>query len=186
MKIYKSLNKQEFNIGNFKITPIRYKDRFKIMKWRNEQVYHLRQNGLLNKKDQENYFKNVISKNFNNLRPHQLLFSFLENEVLIGYGGLVNINWIDKNAEISFLINTELETLYFNKYWCVFLKLIQNLAFQELSFYKIYTYAFDIRPKLYDSLEKEDFILESRLKDHSFIDGKYIDVIIHSKINDKC
>lgn len=173
-------------MGDFKITPIRYNDRFKIMEWRNEQIYHLRQKNLLNKDDQNNYFKNVISKNFNCLTPQQLLFSFLEKEILVGYGGLVNINWNDKTAEISFLIETKLEKLFFNQYWSIFLKLIEELAFDELSLCKIYTYAFDVRPKLYESLEKEKFVLESRLKNHVLINDKYVDVIIHSKINQKC
>jgi hypothetical protein len=34
-----------------------------------------------------------------------LLFSFLKNGECIGYGGLVHINWIDQNAEISFMID---------------------------------------------------------------------------------
>lgn len=173
-------------MGYFKITPIRFNDRFKIMQWRNEQIYHLRQTSLLKKEDQNNYFKNVISKDFNCLNPRQLLFSFLKNGILIGYGGLVNINWNDKIAEISFLIETKLEKLFFNQYWSTFLKLIEQVAFIELSLSKIYTYAFDVRPKLYESLKKENFILESRLKDHVLINNKYVDVVIHSKINEKC
>ena len=65
------------------------------------------------------------------------------------------------------------------------MKLIEQVVFIELSFNKIYTYAFDVRPKLYDSLEKENFILESRLK-IVLINKKYVDVVIHSKKNEKC
>ena len=45
----KSLNKyiafqqQVFCVDDHKIIPIRFADRYKIMKWRNEQIYHLRQ-----------------------------------------------------------------------------------------------------------------------------------------------
>ena len=128
----------------------------------------------------------MINKDFNCSNPRQLLFSFLKNEILIGYGGLVNINWNNKIAEISFLIETKLEKLFFNQYWSIFLKLIEQVAFIELSFSKIYTYAFDVRPKLYDSLEKENFIFETRLKNHVLINKKYVDVVIHSKTNGKC
>jgi hypothetical protein len=48
-------------------------------------------------------------KLFEQQQPSQLLFSFLENDKCIGYGGLVHINWIDSNAEISFIMNTQLE-----------------------------------------------------------------------------
>ncbi len=47
MNTYKSLNKQTFSKGEYSIVPIRFEDRYDIMKWRNEQVYHLRQDGLL-------------------------------------------------------------------------------------------------------------------------------------------
>jgi hypothetical protein len=43
MSSYKVLNKQVFSSGNFSIVPIRIEDRFEIMKWRNEQIYYLRQ-----------------------------------------------------------------------------------------------------------------------------------------------
>ena len=53
MKTYLALKKNIFSIDDFSIIPIRYEDRFEIMKWRNEQVYHLRQDEPLTVKDQE-------------------------------------------------------------------------------------------------------------------------------------
>ncbi len=40
---YRVLNRQIFTKENYKIVPIRYEDRLDILKWRNEQIYHLRQ-----------------------------------------------------------------------------------------------------------------------------------------------
>ena len=57
---YNCLKKNHFQLGRFSIVPIRYEDRFDIMNWRNEQVYHLRQNGLLTEEDQESYFINIV------------------------------------------------------------------------------------------------------------------------------
>ena len=92
MKKYKALNNSIFQRDTYSLIPIRYKDRFSIMKWRNEQVYHLRQSILLTESDQENYFKKIVSKQFEEEFPSQILFSFLKNNVCIGYGGLVHIN----------------------------------------------------------------------------------------------
>jgi len=103
---YKVLNKNNYESVEFKIIPLRQEDRYDIMKWRNEQIYHLRQNKPLTKKDQDLYYQTVVDKLYENERPDQILFSFLEGEKLIGYGGLVHINWIDKNAEISFIMET--------------------------------------------------------------------------------
>jgi hypothetical protein len=93
--VYKVLHKQQFSVGNFSIVPIRFDDRHVIMKWRNEQLYHLRQQKPLTVEDQDTYFNTVVSKLFDQEQPNQILFSFLENGICIGYGGLVHINWID-------------------------------------------------------------------------------------------
>ncbi|WP_369765659.1 GNAT family N-acetyltransferase [Flavobacterium sp. WC2429] len=186
MNSYKVLNKQVFSNGNYSIVPIRFEDRMDIMKWRNEQIYHLRQNKPLTLEDQEKYFNNVVAKLFDQEQPNQLLFSYLENGVCIGYGGLVHINWIDRNAEISFVMNTILEINDFQDNWINYLKIIEKVAFDDLKFHKIFTYAFDLRPHLYQALEKADFTKEAQLKEHCFFDGNYIDVVIHSKTNEVC
>jgi len=183
MDAYKILNKQIFSKGQYQIVPIRYKDRLDILKWRNEQIFHLRQAKPLTIEDQENYFSTTVSQLFEQELPNQLLFSYLENGICIGYGGLVHINWIDKNAEISFIMNTELEKENFQFHWKTFLGLIEELAFQELKFHKIFTYAFDLRPYLYAALESCGFNKEATLNEHCLFDGQYKDVIIHSKIN---
>ncbi len=183
MNSYKVLNNQVYTKDNFSIVPIRYEDRLDIMKWRNEQMYHLRQAKPLTIKDQDDYFENVVSKLFEAEKPNQLLFSFLKNGEFVGYGGLVHINWIDKNAEISFIMNTELEKDNFQKHWNIYLGLIEKVAFEELNFHKIFTYAFDLRPHLYEALESSKYIEEARLKDHYLFKNKFIDVVIHAKIN---
>jgi RimJ/RimL family protein N-acetyltransferase len=186
MKSYKCLTKQVIESDNFKIVPLRYEDHLDILKWRNEQIYHLRQNKLLTVEDQENYFNIIVDKLFNQEQPNQILFSYLENDICIGYGGLVHINWIDKNAEISFIMNTILEKDDFHANWTKYLSLIEKVAFEDLKFHKIFTYAFDLRPHLYLALQDANFIEETRLKEHCLFDGKYIDVVIHSKINNRC
>lgn len=186
MKSYKCLTSQIVELDNFKIVPLRYEDRLDILKWRNEQIFHLRQNKSLTVEDQENYFSAIVDKLFDQEQPNQILFSYLENGKCIGYGGLVHINWIDKNAEISFIMNTELEKNNFQINWVKYLSLIEKVAFEDLKFHKIFTYAFDLRPHLYLALQDASFIEETRLKEHCFFNGKYIDVVIHSKINRTC
>ncbi|MBS1578872.1 MAG: GNAT family N-acetyltransferase [Bacteroidetes bacterium] len=183
MNAYKPLKSQTFHLGEYVIIPIRYEDRLDIMKWRNEQIYHLRQNKPLTIEDQDYYFENVVSKLFEQTQPNQLLFSFLENEICIGYGGLVHINWIDQNAEISFIMNTVLEKNRFHEIWTAYLNLIEKVAFEELKLHKIYVYAFDLRPHLYKVLVNTKYFKDAVLKQHCFFNNNYIDVVIHSKIN---
>lgn len=183
MNNYKCLVNNEFAEGAFRLVPVRKEDIELIRIWRNEQIYHLRQAKPLTEQDQERYFHETISKLFEVEKPNQIIFSYLQNGVCIGYGGLVHINWIDKNAEISFIINTELEKDYFTSHWINYLSLIEKVAFEELKFHKIFTYAFDLRPKLYEALEHSGFEKEATFKEHCFFENQFIDMIIHSKIN---
>jgi RimJ/RimL family protein N-acetyltransferase len=185
MSEYIVLRTQIYNSGNFSLVPIRFEDRYEIMKWRNEQIYHLRQNKPLTKEVQDSYFENEIAKLFDQEKPNQLLFSFLENGDCIGYGGLVHINWIDQNAEISFIMQTEVEQTRFAQIWSEYLSLIEKVAFDDLGFHKIYTYAFDLRPHLYPVLKDQKFSEDLRLKEHCINDGVFIDVVIHSKLNER-
>ena len=183
MNKYKVLNKQIYSKGEHSIIPIRFEDRFDIMKWRNEQMYHLRQKELLTIENQDNYFNTIVSDLFIQDKPQQLLFSYLKNNECIGYGGLVHINWEDKKAEISFIMNTELEKTDFDTNWSLYLELIEQLAFKELGVRALFTYAYDLRPHLYPTLEKNGFELKSRLKNQIIIDGEHKDVLIHEKQN---
>jgi RimJ/RimL family protein N-acetyltransferase len=183
---YKILSIQNFENEKFSIVPLRSSDRYKIMKWRNEQIYHLRQQKPLSKNDQDNYFDNIISKLFLQNHPNQILFSYLFEEKCIGYGGLVHINWIDKNAELSFIMDTELEKDFFSIHWHNFINNIEKVAFGELKLHKIYVYAFDLRPQLYNTIEEVGFVKEAELKEHCYVNNEFKSVIIHSKISPPC
>lgn len=173
---YKELTK-----GDYKIIPIRDQDKFLIMQWRNEQMDILRQQEALTEEMQSRYFEMVVNRERNMLHPNQILVSYLKNNRLIGYGGLVHINWIDRRGEVSFLLESkrnENSELLCREY-SIFLSFIKILAFDKLHFNKITTEAFDIRPQIIQTLEENGFVLEGRLRDHNFIKGKFVDSIIH-------
>ena len=183
MPKYICLQHQEQHLGDYSIVPLRYEDRFCIMKWRNEQIYHLRQARPLTEDDQQRYFDNVVAKLFETPKPEQILFSYLEKGVCIGYGGLVHINWIDNNAEISFIMDTRLEKEHFAEHWSNYLTMLKSVAFDDLGLHKIYTYAFDLRPHLYTMLEVNGYKREATLKEHCLFNGEYKDVVLHSLWN---
>ena len=186
LRAYKCLLQNEFIEGNYKLIAMRDEDKYAIMQWRNEQIDILRQKEPLTKEKQEWYFKNIVDKLFEQEKPDQLLFSFLENDILIGYGGLVHIDWKKKNAEISFITATErnLNRNQFINDWKCYLGLIKYMADKQLNFRKIYTYAYDIRPYLFPILIESNFVEEARLKDEISINDKQYDVLIHSYLFD--
>jgi len=182
LNTHKAFNKQKYQYGDFSIVPIRVEDRYDIMRWRSEQMYHLRQNEPLTEADQDRYFDEVVSPLFDEEKPDQILFSFLEGEQCIGYGGLVHINWLDLNAEVSFIMNTSLEPDFFSQHWETYLQLLDQVAFSDLKIHKLFVYAFDLRPHLYPILEEAGFFPDARLTEHCLFNNKFIDVVIHSKL----
>lgn len=179
---FKCMRRQEYLVNEYKILPFRKPDIFLVKRWRNEQIDILRQKGALSNQDQLEYYKKVIQPSFNQEYPKQILFSFLKKDELIGYGGLVHINWDAKNGEISFLTKTSRneDIGVFQKDLTFFLKLIKQVAFEELNFLKIYTTAYDLRPYLYPVLEHEGFENEGRLKKHVCIKDKLVDIVTHA------
>ena len=160
MNHYKNLSIQETSIGDYALVPIRMQDRECIRVWRNQQMYHLRQQQALTVEQQEAYFETVVAKLFEESEPKQLLFSYLHKGECIGYGGLVHIDYQKKSAELSFIMNTELEIDAFETHWTNYLQLIEPIAFNGIQLNKIYTYAFDLRPHLYPVLTKNGFLHE--------------------------
>lgn len=178
---YNCLEKNLFSLGPNRIIPIRYKDQFSIMTWRNEQKDILRQDGFLTIEEQRKYFSTTIRYLFDEVTPIQLLFSFFENEVLIGYGGLVHIDWRNQNAEISFLLKTELNvSKYYIEKFTIFLKLMEALA-KLLCFHKIYTYGYNTEEYRFTPLINLLYDKEAVLKKHKKINEKFYDVLIYSK-----
>lgn len=178
---YKNLNQQKFELDQFWIQPIRFKSHQEIMNWRNDQIKFLRQKEKLTKPDQVQYFDTVIRKLYEVKQPDQLLYNFYHEQSLIGYGGLVHIDWQNRNAEISFILDTRLNNVesYLEKF-PVFLRLIENVA-SELKFHKIFTYGYDIAAYRFEPLEKLGYQLEARLIDHISIENDLYDVRIYSK-----
>lgn len=184
---YLCLSQQKFEYGIFKIIPVQMGDRFQIMKWRNEQIEILRQENYLTENDQNFYFENIVSRQFGENHPNQLLFSYYENEILIGYGGLVHIDWKSKNAELSFIIDTyrNKDIDRFKNDLVIFLNLISRVCFDDLKFKKLHTTVYEIenRAPYIEVIKEFGFILEGNLKNHIYINGEFKNLLIFSYFN---
>ncbi len=179
---YRSLKKSVLENGNFSIIPLRENDMESIRQWRNAQMNVLRQKSEITKESQQLYFKNVVTPLFSNDSPTQLLFSFLQNNVLIGYGGLVNISWQDKRAEMSFLVKPEIATANsdYKKAMSEFISLIKKLVFDEMNFNRLFTETYEFRDFHISILLEHGFKEEGRKKEHIVENGKFYDSILHS------
>ena len=182
MKSYKALNNQIYSRGNYSIIPIRKQDMESIRLWRNSQMDVLRQKKELSFNDQKQYFKNKVNILFEEEHPSQLLFSFLKDSKLIGYGGLVNISWLDKRAEMSFLVNNirAANNIKYSEDFSSFIELVKGLCFKEMKFNRLYTETYAFRKFHISLLENKGLIEEGRLRHNIYENNKYYDSILHS------
>lgn len=182
---YMCLKQDRFTLDGYAICSLREEDIYKIKDWRNEQMAILRQTHQLTNQDQLDYFSNNVKRLFLEKQPHNILLSFFKDDILIGYGGLVHIDWQAKRGEVSFLLETarthDIKT--HQQDFGIFLKLLKKIAFTELGFHKLHTECYDSRPYHLEVLENEGFVMEGRLKDHAFKNGQFIDSILHACFN---
>lgn len=181
---YKVLKGYLWGQGNYSLIPIRDSDKYVILEMRNQQIDVLRQREPLTIEKQETYFKNTVDSLFKEDKPAQLLFSFLLDGVFIGYGGLVHINWAEKNAEISFLTLTErnVDEKTFVADFSSYLIILKRIAFGALGFTKLHTTFYDIEERvLYKQVLVDfGFTLEKKLPGYISVRGKKRDAFIYS------
>ena len=181
---YVCLCNQKFKIGSYYLKTVQDSQIEKIRLWRNAQIDVLRQREEISFQEQKAYYEKHVWEEMNHTYPNKILFSFFETSTHIGYGGLTNISWENKRAELSFILDNERakkDSTYFTDF-NMFLKLIKLVIFDSLKFNRIFTETYDIRSSHIRILELNGFNLEGRLLKHNLIKGSYIDSLIHGCI----
>jgi len=180
---YNQLSDIQYNTDCYSIVPIRESDMMMIKEWRNEQMDVLRQSKPLTDEDQKRYFDGPVRASFEQPHPRIMLFSYLLDDRLIGYGGLTNLDWSNKRAEISYLLETsrssETNREQYTADFSSFLTLMKRIAFEELDLNRLFTETFDIRPLHIAILEHNGFHYEGRMRQHVHMNGQYIDSLLH-------
>lgn len=184
MCYYKCLNQNQYLYQNYELIPIREEDIMLIKDWRNAQIAVLRQKKPLTEQAQRQYFEQVIWPTFIMDRPPQILFSFLKDNICIGYGGLVHISWEDKRGEVSFLLNPERveNKKVYREDFLAYLHLLKEVAYKDLQFNRLTGETYDLRPYHVSIMEEAGFRLEGRMKRHIYHDGVYVDSLIHGHL----
>ena len=166
--------------GSLCLRPIKWEDREPIRKWRNTQIEVLRQAQPLSKSDQARYFLEAVSPQMGMEHPPQILFGLETDGTLIGYGGLVHMQWNDRRAEVSFLTDsTRLDPETFASDWSAYLDLLTSLATNVLSLHKLTTETYEIRPNLIGILEKYGFAQEGTHPGHHRVGDRWVTSYSH-------
>jgi RimJ/RimL family protein N-acetyltransferase len=114
-------------------------------------------------------------------KPQQILLSIRERGELIGYSGLVHINWPDKRAEVSFLLNNQISeaSARYNKIFKSTLSVLKRIAFFELKLNRLFTETYSVRTEHLRTLVSSGFMEEGIMRQHVFFDGEFRDSLIH-------
>ena len=152
--------------------------------WRNNPEFrkHFREYRELNMRQQEIWFEEKVVKD-----PTTLMFSIKRNDddILLGCGGFVYINWVHRHADLSLYIgwnNAYIDSKGYAEESC---KLLLDYGFKELCLNKVWTeiYEFDKKKKaLYD---KFDFKQDGLLRQNYWYDGKWWDSRILSLLKNE-
>ena len=179
---YKCLSRKIYQVSDYTLEAVQSAHIEKIRIWRNEQMDVLRQSSPISKEEQIHYYENQVWREMDKNHPDKILLSIMANGELIGYGGLTNISWANLRGEISFMLDTKIANTKkdYGESFPIFLKLIKNIAFNELKLFRIYGELFDLRPKYAKVYENENFTLEGILKGHTRLKNKPIDSLIYA------
>jgi hypothetical protein len=179
---YRAIGPNSFHRGDYLIESVMRSDSEKIRTWRNEQLSALRQGKPLTKGEQSAYFDELIRQDFPKSHPGKILVRFLLGGYLIGYGGIVHIDWHNLRGEVSFLLETS-RTSNHVKYTdelLTFFQLIKKIAFEALMLNKLTCEAYAHRECHVEAIESAGFTREGILRQQTKIDGVWIDAVVSS------
>ncbi|MDC3017571.1 GNAT family N-acetyltransferase [Paracoccaceae bacterium] len=157
-----------------------------IRYWRNSQLNILRQKNVISAEEQLKYFKLKVWPEDKKDNPKQTLRAIYVGESFVGYGGLTNISWEHKRAEISFLLDPEISDNQqnFEKYFNAFLRSVTELAFVNYNLQRVYGETYAFRTAVIKILENNGFVREGRLRNNIAFGDNFIDSILHGKLRD--
>jgi RimJ/RimL family protein N-acetyltransferase len=99
---------------------------------------------------------------------------------MVGYGGLVHINWFHERAELSFLVDpVRIANGSYERDFLTFLKLIARVAREDLALHRLTGETYPERTEHVRIFESFGFVCEGRLVQHRRVDGGYGDSLVH-------
>tara|TARA_Y100000310_G_C20615974_1_gene780645 strand:+ start:50 stop:625 length:576 start_codon:yes stop_codon:yes gene_type:complete len=178
---YKCLPKKTYQNGGYTLEAVQPEHIEKIRKWRNAQMHVLRQMEIITPEQQQYYFDTCVWPEMSKQQPSNLLLTYLFDDDPIGYGGLVNVDWDHRRAEVSFIVSPErsCETEIYTRDQTQFLGLVKALAFDQMNFLRLFTETYDIREQHIVNLENAGFRREGVMRGHVLINGQPVDSFIH-------
>ena len=142
--------------------------------WRNldEIRSRTREYRLLNMVNQEDWFESMSRNRSNEMYLISLDF------ISVGVCGLCNIDWVNRNAEVSVYIGAEYARR--GGIGTAALKMLERKAFDEFNLHKLWAEIYSNNPISVALFEKCGYVEEGRLKEQVFKGGQYLDSVFFS------
>ncbi len=152
-----------------------------LRQFRNAQIDVLRQAELIDEDQQVRWFEEVVEPAHGEEQPPQILISILAGGEFVGYGGLTNLHWTNRRAEVSFLMDPEraADGPTYERDMTEFLAFLAELAFDVLGLNRLFAETWAFRESHIALLEKAGFLYEGRMREHTFDPSGPIDSVLH-------
>jgi len=106
--------------------------------------------------------------------PSSMVYRIEHEDKLIGEIGFRTIKWFNRKAEISLFIIPEYQGKGYGKQA---LLMLMKFAFKKMNLYRLEAEVIDYNDRAKSLFEKLGFVLEGRLRDAKYNEGKYYDVL---------
>jgi RimJ/RimL family protein N-acetyltransferase len=177
---------RQWERGDHLYRPLDAQDIESVRRWRNDQMRVLRQHAPLDAEQQASWYGDVVVPTHAGEDPGFLLFAMCERGRLVAYGGLTNVVWSSRRAEISFLAETALAGgAEYDRLFAAFLTWVVDLAFGELGLHRLFAETYAFRTRQIAVLAEHGFTVEGTLRDHVCKDGRYADSVIQGRLSDE-
>lgn len=162
------------------LRPLRKSDSVLFYKWitNKELVLFNAAYKPISEYDHEKWFDSVMQK-----RADLVLFVIEDNATnnVIGSCQLMHIDLLHRNAELQIRIG---ETASHSKgLGSDAVKQLVDFGFKHLNLHRIYLHVFADNERAIKAYSKSGFTIEGSLREAAFINGKYVDVVIMSILN---
>lgn len=162
------------------LTAVEADDLGKLLDWRNNPAFRKYFREFRELSVSQHFKWYLKSQELNPTTEYPFSIRLIHNDELIGFISINNINWINRNGQISLYIGKDL--LYIDSFgWAKeAIELLHVFVFETLNLTKLFVelYANDkLKLELFKDL---GFTQEARLKNHIFKDGVVMDAYIYS------
>ena len=138
---------------------------------------HLQMYQPLSMAQEEEWFKGILQRSLDE-QPLVIEVKIDDGWQPVGNVGLFGINHSDHSAEIGIFIGEK--TFWSQGYGTEAMRLMLKHGFEDINLNRIFLQVYETNPRGQRAYEKVGFVLEGRMRQARYLQGRYIDVLLMS------